>query len=417
MKLLRILFPRRHPVQSGPASGRHVTGAMVAALLAALLLAAGFSPASAQTAPEIAAPQAILLDYDSGSVLFERAADTSSAPASITKLMTMAVVFGEITSGRLSPDQEFKVSEYAWRRGGAPSGGSTMFAAVNSMIKVSDLLRGAIIPSGNDGAIVLAEGISGNELAFTGKMNQEAKRLGLTGSAFVNASGLADPDQKTTPRDMAKVAIHIIRDYPDLYKIYSEPDFLWNKIRQNNRNPLLGMSLGADGFMTGYQKDAGFNLVGSAIQNGQRLVVVIMGAKSEKERAEDARKLLEWGFRSFESRTLFEAGQIVGEATLYGGERNGAPLTSDTPIRVLIPRNGDEKLVARIRFEGPIPAPVEKGEVLARLMVYRGEQLSLEVPLVAAETVPAGPLWRRAMDGAYELMVSLLRQGYAKITG
>ncbi|WP_428030205.1 D-alanyl-D-alanine carboxypeptidase family protein [Ancylobacter sp.] len=412
MSLLPILFPGRTLVD-GSVAARRASGWLAA--LAFLCL--GLIPAAAQTPPDIASPQAILLDFDSGSVLFERAADTSSAPASIAKLMTMAVVFGEISAGRLSQDAEFKVSEYAWRRGGAPSGGSTMFAGLNSTIKVSDLLRGAIIPSGNDGAIVLAEGISGNELAFTVKMNQEAKRLGLTGSAFVNVSGLADPDQKTTPRDMAKVAAHIIRDYPDLYKIYSEPDFLWNKIRQSNRNPLLAMSLGADGFMTGYQKDAGFNLVGSAVQNGQRLIVVIMGAKSEKERAEDARKLLEWGFRSFESRTLFEAGQIVGEATLYGGERNGAPLTSDGPVRVLVSRTGDEKLVARIRFDGPIPAPVEKGEVVARLMVYRGEQLALDLPLVAAETVPAGPLWRRAMDGAYELVVSLLRQGYAKLTG
>lgn len=412
MRLLRIMFPGRSPAGVSTAA-RWAAGslAMLAFLIASLL------PGRAQTAPDISSPQAILLDFDSGSVLYERAADTPGPPASIAKLMTMAVVFGEIDAGRLSQDTEFKVSEYAWRRGGAPSGGSTMFAAVNSTIKVSDLLRGAIIPSGNDAAIVLAEGISGNELAFTVRMNQEAKRLGLTGSVFVNSSGLADPDQKTTPRDMAKIAGSIIREHPDLYKIYSEPDFLWNKIRQNNRNPLLGMSLGADGFMTGYEKDAGFNVVGSAIQNGQRLIVVIMGAKSEKERAEDARKLLEWGFRSFESRTLFEPGQIVGEATLYGGARNGAPLTSDAPIRVLVSRMGDEKLVARIRFEGPVPAPVKKGEELARLMVYRGDQLALETPLVAAETVPAGPLWRRAMDGAYELVVSLLRQGYAKLTG
>ena len=414
--MLHIIRPvRNSDVVAGPY--RRLCGVLLAAGLAVAALIPTAVPLAAQNQPDIAAPQAILMDFESGSVLFERAADTSSPPASIAKLMTMAVVFREIAEGRLSQDQEFKVSEYAWRRGGAPSGGATMFAGVNTHIKVSDLLRGAIIPSGNDAAIVLAEGISGNELAFTVKMNAEAKRLGLTGSTFVNASGLADPDQKSTPRDMAKTAMHIIGAYPELYRIYSEPDFLWNKIRQSNRNPLLGMSLGADGFVTGYQKEGGFNLVGSAIQNGQRLIVVIMGSKSEKERAEDARKLLEWGFRSFESKLLFEAGQIVGEATLYGGERGGAPLTSPNPIRVLIARNGDDKLVARIRFEGPIPAPVEKGAELARLFVYRGDQIALEVPLVAADSVPEGPLWRRAMDGAYELVVSLLRQGYAKLTG
>ncbi|TSJ61508.1 D-alanyl-D-alanine carboxypeptidase [Starkeya sp. 3C] len=409
--MLSMIGPNRH------LSGLPIIRRIACAALLVVGLAALAVPALAQSQPDIASPQAILIDFESGSVLFERAADTSSPPASIAKMMTMAVVFREIAEGRVSPDTEYKVSEYAWRRGGAPSGGATMFAALNSQIKVSDLLRGAIVPSGNDAAIVLAEGMAGNELAFTVKMNEEAKRLGLTGSSFVNVSGLADPAQKTTPRDMAKIAAHIIRSYPDLYKIYSEPDFLWSKIRQSNRNPLLGMSLGADGFVTGYQKDAGYNLVGSAIQNGQRLIVVIMGSKTEKERAEDARRLLEWGFRSFESRLLFEPGQVVGEATLYGGARGGAPLVGTGPIYVLVSRTGDEKVTARIRYEGPIPAPVEKGAVLARLQVYRGDQLALDVPLAAAETVPQGPLWRRAMDGAYELVVSLLRQGYAKLTG
>jgi len=291
-----------------------------------------------------------------------------------------------------------------------------MFAALNSSIAVADLMRGVIIQSGNDAAIILAEGISGNELSFAAKMNDEARRIGLTNSRFHNSNGLPDPDQKTSARDMSKLAVHLIRTYPDFYAIYGEKDFLWNKIRQRNRNPLLDMSLGADGLKTGYLKESGFNLVGSAVQGDQRLVVVIMGAKSEKERAEDARRLLEWGFRSFESRLLFDEGQIVGEATLYGGERGGAPLTGAGPIRVLVPRSGDERVSARIRYEGPIMAPVVKGAEIARLDVYRGEQLALQVPLVAAEDVARGPLWRRAMDGAYELMVDLIRQGYTKLT-
>lgn len=384
--------------------------------LAALAFVAVFTPIAARSqAPTIAAPQAILLDYDSGTVLYERAADTPNFPGSVAKMMAMAVVFREIEEGRLSPDTEFKVSEYAWRRGGAPSGGATMFAGLNTSIKVSDLLRGAIIPSGNDATIILAEGIAGNELGFSVKMNEEAKRIGMTGSSFHNSNGLSDPDQKTTARDLAKLASFIIRTYPDLYRIYSEPDFLWNKIRQSNRNPLLGMSLGADGFQTGYLKEAGFNLVGSAVQGDQRLIVVILGSKTEKERAEDARKLLEWGFRSFESRPLFEAGQIVGEATLYGGQSGGVPLTGTSAIKLLVPRNGDERITARIRYEGPIRAPIQKGAELARLEISRGDQIALEVPLVAAESVAEGPLWRRAMDGAYELVVGLLRDGYAKI--
>lgn len=382
-------------------------------LMAGLLCAA--TSGYAQQGPSIAAPQAILVDFDSGTVLFEKAADTQNFPASLAKLMTMAVVFREVAEGRLSPDAELKVSEYAWRRGGAPSGGATMFAALNSSIKISDLMRGAIIPSGNDAAIILAEGIAGNELAFSVKMNDEAKRLGLESSSFHNPNGLSDPDQKTTARDLARLAAHIIREYPDLYKIYSEPDFTWSKIRQNNRNPLLGMSLGADGFMTGYLKESGFNLVGSAVQDGQRLIVVIMGAKTDKERAEDARKLLEWGFRSFESRLLFGQDQTVGEATLYGGMKGSVPLVGTGPIKVLVPRSGDERISARIRYEGPIVAPVEKGAKVARLEVSRGDQVALEVPLYASDTVEAGPLWRRALDGAYELMVGLLRQGYDEV--
>ncbi|MFT0859883.1 D-alanyl-D-alanine carboxypeptidase family protein [Ancylobacter sp. G4_0304] len=383
-------------------------------LVLALLAIPG--AAQAQQAPTIASPQAILLDYDSGTVLFERSADTQNFPGSLAKLMSMAVVFREITEGRLSPDTEFQVSEYAWRRGGAPSGGATMFAALKSSIKVSDLIRGAIIPNGNDATIILAEGIAGNELGFATMMNNEAKRLGLDNSRFTNTNGLSDPDQKTSARDLATLAAHIIRTYPDYYKVYSEPDFLWSKIRQNNRNPLLGMSLGADGFQTGYLKEAGFNLVGSAVQGDQRLIVVIMGAKTDKERAEDSRKLLEWGFRSFESRVLFEKGQEVGEAALYGGNRGGAPLTGVDTIRILVPRTGDQRITARIQYEGPVMAPVEKGTELARLRVFRGDQVALDVPLVASQSVAEGPLWRRAMDGAYELVVGLLRQGYNKLT-
>ncbi|MBS7542594.1 D-alanyl-D-alanine carboxypeptidase family protein [Ancylobacter oerskovii] len=383
-----------------------------------IVLVAAFSgsPAQAQSQPPvIASPQAILVDYESGTVLFERGADTRVAPGSIAKMMTTAVVFQELAEGRLTLDTSYKVSEYAWRHGGAPSGGATMFAGINTSIKVSDLLRGAIIPSGNDATIILAEGIAGNELAFAQKMNEEAKKIGLTDSVFANASGLSDPTQLTTARDMMRLATHIIRQFPQFYTIYSEADFLWNKIRQSNRNPLLGMSLGADGFQTGYLKESGFNLVGSAIQNDQRLILVILGAKSDKERAEDARKLFEWGFRAFEAKLLFDKGQVVGEAALYGGERGGVPLAGTSAIRLLVPRNGAERINARILYEGPIDAPVAAGTELARLRVMRGDQLALEVPLVAAEDVVRGPLWRRALDGAYELVVGLARQGFSKL--
>lgn len=409
---LKNAIRRRPPGLIGPLGLTVHLIALIFGLL--LILRADDVQAQAQM-PAIASPSAILVDYDSGTVLFEKNPDTKIAPGSIAKMMATAVVFGEIAAGRLTPDTEFKVSEYAWRRGGAPAGGATMFAGLNTSIKVSDLLRGAIIPSGNDATIILAEGISGNELAFSQKMNDEAKKIGMTDTIFMNSNGLSDPGQLTTARDMMRLAVHIIREYPEFYKIYSESDFLWNKIRQNNRNPLLAMSLGADGFQTGYLKESGFNLVGSAVQNNQRLVLVVLGAKTDKERAEDARKLLEWGFRSFEAKLLFDKGQTVAEATLYGGARGGVPLVGTEPIRLLVPRNGDDRINAKVQYEGPIDAPVKAGTELARLRVYRGDQLALDVPLVAAEDVEQGPLWRRALDGAYELAVGLARDGYNKL--
>ncbi|MFK8251244.1 D-alanyl-D-alanine carboxypeptidase family protein [Ancylobacter terrae] len=396
------------------------TGVLIRALagLMAVALLTTAEPAAAQVEPPaIGAVAAILIDYDSGTVLYEKSADQQIAPASLTKLMTMAVVFKELREKRLTPDTEFTVSEYAWRKGGAPSGSSAMFAALNSRVAVHDLMRGVIIQSGNDAAIVFAEGIAGNEMAFAGKMNDEAKAIGLTNSDFRNSNGLPDPDQKTTARDMSRLAIHIIRTYPEYYAIYGEREFTWNKIRQMNRNPLLGLSLGADGLKTGFLKESGYHVVGSAVQNGQRLVVVVMGSKSEKERAEDARKLLDWGFRSFESKLLFDQGQVVGDASVHGGTLGGVPLTGVGPIRVLVARNGTERVTAKIQYTGPIEAPVAKGAEVARLRVFRGEQAALDVPLVAAEDVPVGPLWRRAVDGAYELGVTLVRQGYAKFKG
>src|SRR5919112_5884863 len=222
----------------------------------------------------------------------------------MAKTMAAEVVFSQLKSGRLSMDTEFTVSENAWRKGGGGSGGSSMFAKVNTPVRLEDLLRGLIVQSGNDAAIAIAEGIAGTEENFARMMNERAKQIGLTKSTFRNATGYGDPAQKVTVRDLAKLALHIIDTYPDLYKIFGERDFTWNKIRQQNRNPLLAMGIGADGLKTGHTRDAGYGLVGSAVQNGLRLIVVVNGLKTASERANEARKLLEWGFRGFESRVL-----------------------------------------------------------------------------------------------------------------
>ncbi|MBE7247646.1 MAG: D-alanyl-D-alanine carboxypeptidase, partial [Actinomycetospora chiangmaiensis] len=230
---------------------RTVLSLLVARLVVPLAMAAALAaPAQAQSF-QTAAPHAILIDADSGSVLFEKAADERFSPASMAKLMTTDIVFEALKSGRLSMDTEFTVTEDAWKRGGAGGGGSSMFAQVNSRIKMSDLLRGLIVQSGNDAAITIAENMAGTEESFAGLMNQRAKEIGLTNSTFRNATGYSAPDQKVTARDMAKLAIHIIDTYPDLYKIFAEKEFTWNKIRQQNRNPLLALDIGADGLKTG----------------------------------------------------------------------------------------------------------------------------------------------------------------------
>ena len=284
------------------------------AVVATVLSGAG----SAQTI-STSAKFALLEDYDTGAALFDKASEESMAPASTSKLLVAEMVFREVKEGRLKLDDKFHVSEYAWRTGGAHAHGSAMFLDVKSEVRVEDLLRGLIIQSGNDAAIVLAEGLGGSEDAFVGLMNKRAAELGLAHSHFTNAWGRSDPDERVTARDMAKLAHHIISDYPDFYHYFGEKDFTWNKIHQMNRNPLLTMNLGADGLKTGDTAESGFGLVGSAVQDGQRLILVVNGLKTAAERGEESRKLLNWGFRAFDARTFFQPGDTVGRAQVYGG--------------------------------------------------------------------------------------------------
>ena len=388
--------------------------AVLAAALAALLATV---PVRAQAPAQIqvSAPHAILIDFDSGTVLYAKAADVPTPPASMSKLMTMAVVFRELKNGDLKLTDQIPISEYAWRRGGAPAGGSAMFAAIHSRVPVPDLLRGAIVQSGNDATIAFAEAIAGNELAFSEKMNALARELGLTNSTFRNASGLHDPDQKASVRDLAKLAVHIIRNYPEHYKIFGEREFTWNKIRQQSRNPLLALSLGADGLKTGFIKESGYGIVGSAGQGGARLIVAINGTRSEKERIDDARRLLEWGFRAFDSRLLFREGTTVGEARVFGGDRRYVPLMGAGAIRLLSQRGTADRLLVRVAYTGPLRPPIAQGAEVARLKVMRGNAVALDVPLYAAVDVGEGSLTQRALDGAFELAGGLVRSGLDQI--
>src|SRR5580693_5206633 len=301
------------------------------------------------------APTAILIEASSGSVLFEKNADELRAPSSMMKLMTAEVVFNAIKKGDIKLSDEYRVSENAWRRGGAPSGTSTMFAAINSKVSVDDLLHGAIIPSGNDACIALAEGLAGNERIFaTDFMTKRARELGLPKSTFGNSNGLPDPGNKMTVRELAKLARYVILDYPEFYKLFGEKEFTWNKIRQQNRNPLLNSLEGADGLKTGYTKEGGYGMVGSAVQNGERLIVVVNGLEDPEDRASEAKKMLEWGYRNFETRTLFAAEQPIGYARVFGGESRSVKLASREPIKVMVQKNGTDKLIARVIYNGPV---------------------------------------------------------------
>ena len=363
----------------------------------------------------IIAPHAILIDAENGGVLYERDPDKLIFPASLAKLMTAEYVFHELKEGRIKLTDEYPVSENAWRKGGAPSHGSTMFAAIHSKISVDDLLHGMIIQSANDACIVLAEALAGTENEFADKLTKRAREIGLTKSVFTNSNGLPDPNEHVTTRELGMLARYIIVNYPEFYKIFGQADFTWNKIRQPNRNPLLGTVDGADGLKTGFTKEAGYGIVGSAVQDGVRLIVVVNGEKSAKERADEAKKLLEWGFHTFEPRNLFAEGQIIGSAKVYGGARGSVPLKAPGLVKIMVPKSGGERLIARIAYQGPVPAPIVEGQQIAELRVWRDDKLVLRTPLMAASSVERGSMPGRALDAMTEMVIALFRAGAERL--
>lgn len=362
----------------------------------------------AQVQFESVAKHAILVDHESGTVLFQKDADGPMEPASMAKLMTIAVVFNELRSGRLSLDTELFVSENAWRTGGAASGGSTMFAELNSRISVENLLRSVIIQSGNDASIILAEGIAGTEGTFAVMMNELAAEIGLTGSHFTNSTGLPDPDMYVTARDLATLARYLIREFPEYYHIFSEPEFEWNNIKQSNRNSLVEMGIGVDGLKTGHTETAGYGSVVSTDEGGRRLVAVVHGLDSMSQRTEEAQKLITWGTRAFERLPAFAAGQIIGYADVYGGEEGSVGLIGEGSVDLYLPRGSRRCLTADITYQGPLLPPVTAGDRVAELHVYCDDQLIQTAPLYAAEDVEQGGIVRRATDAIKQLALGWL---------
>src|SRR6267143_246864 len=359
--------------KSRPAIGRSWRGLIAAVVVLAVgwggvVLAANNSVQGAKKADNAfdgAAPTAILIEASSGSVLFEKNADELRAPSSMMKLMTAEVVFHAIKQGEVKLTDEYRVSENAWRKGGAPAGGSTMFAAIHSKISVDDLLHGAIIQSGNDACMVLAEGIAGNERIFANMMNKRARELGMTQSTFANSNGLPDPGNKMTVRELANLARYLIQTYPDFYKLFGEREFTWNKIRQQSRNPLLTSLEGADGLKTGFTKEGGYGM--------------------------------------------------VGYAKVFGGARRSVKLASPEPIKVMVQKNGTDKLIARVVYSGPVRAPIEPGQPVGIVRVWRGANIAVEAPVFAAEPIARGSTVRRAIDGVSELVIGMFRAGAEKL--
>jgi D-alanyl-D-alanine carboxypeptidase (penicillin-binding protein 5/6) len=377
----------------------HKLGHFIAALLLALT---AFSTAQAQEF-DTKAPFAILMDYESGTVLFNKAGDERLEPASMAKLMTLAVVFDLLQTNKLQPTDEFFISEHAWRDGGARSGGSTMFAELNSKVPVIDLVRSVIIQSGNDAAIALAEGIAGTETAFAQMMNRLGQEIGLTGSSFVNSTGLPDPDQYSTARDLATIARFLIAQFPEYYPIFAEKEFTWNKIRQLNRNSLLEVGIGVDGLKTGHTEASGYGEVVSTNASGRRLIGVLHGMKSMNERAEEARKLITWGTRGFELVPVYAEGQEVRKVPVYGGAEAEVAVVGKGNISLFLPKGAQNCPQADVVYNAPIRPPVAKGQQLAMLIVKCNDKVVQQTPLYAGADVADGDIVRKATDALKEL--------------
>jgi len=346
---------------------------------------------------ETKAKYAILMDADTKAVLYQKNADTLMSPASMSKLVTIALVFKALKDGQISPEDDFYVSENAWRKGGGVSGTSSMFAPLNKRVKLSDLLQGIIVQSGNDASIVLAEGLAGSEEAFARMMTDYARRIGLKNSTFGNSTGLPHPDQLMTARELALLALHIKSEYPDYYRYFSQKRYNYKKYKFYNRNPLIHLPIGIDGLKTGYTKDSGYGIVGSGEHEGRRLVFVVNGLDSKKERKLEARRLYEWGLRGFKSFNLYKADEEVSSALVWGGDSMYVPLVGNDGVRVLLPRTISDKkrLKASVVYKKPLKAPIRKGDQVAVLRVKGGDSSVSEVPLYAGEDIQRASFLRR----------------------
>lgn len=381
--------------------------ALTVSFLVAAAVAQAQPVADPSTELQSNARHALMMDYETGAVLLSKDGDVAMPPASMAKLMTVAILFEKLKHGELRLEDTFTVSERAWRLSVAGKNESSkMFVSIGSQIKVSDLLRGIIIQSGNDACTVVAEHFSGSEEAFSDLMNAEAKKIGLVNSVFKNASGLPHPEMHVTAHDLARLAAYLIREFPEYYAIFSEREFTWNKIKQGNRNLLLGTYEGADGLKTGHTADSGYGMVASAVQDGRRLILVVNGLANETERASETKRLLDIGFREFRSYALLKAGDVVGEAEVWAGDERTVPLSVRQPVKLMMRRASRDGLKVVLNYNEPVMSPVQRGQELGKLTITAPGIPDMVVPVFAGAEVDSGGVFTQIKVGVKELLSS-----------
>lgn len=362
------------------------------------------APALAQSVvlPETSAKQAYVVDFDTGAVLFDKNGTERMPTSSMSKVLTSVVVDDAIRSGQISKDTKFKVSEKAWK-----TGGSRMFLDVNTEVSVDDLIHGVIIQSGNDACVVLAEGVAGSEANFVAMMNQKAEEIGMTDSHFMNSNGWPDPNHYSTAKDLTKLAVYLIRNYPEEYKMYSDKEFTYNNIKQGNRNPLLYRNIGADGVKTGHTEDGGYGLIGSAVAGGRRVVVVINGTDSMQARADEFAKLMEWALTSFKNVEVLKKGAVLAEVPVVLSEQKSVKLIASDGYAATVPAFSKEASKVSVTYKSPAVAPIKAGDVLGTASFKLANGDIKEVPLVADVDAPQSSFFKRLTEKLMILLVGV----------
>ncbi len=405
------------PGMSARTKAAHVVWPFIKAIVAALAVVpcvlAGIAAGHAQTPPARdfvpKVKHVMLMDGDTGGILYRFNADQLISPASMSKIMTVAIAFKLMKAQKLKPSDEFVMSVNAWRKGGAPSGTSAMMVPVHTKVRLDELLQGIIVQSGNDAAIAVAEGIAGNEDAFARLMTEEGKQIGLKQSKFRNATGLFHPEHLMTVQELGVLTRHIIREYPEYFPMFGQKEFHYRRHKFVNRNSLLFADPNVDGMKTGNLKESGYGMVATAKMNGRRLIAVVAGAKSEAERRDEVRRLLDWGSSSVSEFKLFEANEVVGRARVWGGSSFYVPLVGNGDVNVWLPKfPAAQRLKGEIVYASPLKAPVKKGDEVARLRVTSTSNAMQEVPLYAAEDVDQGGMVRRGLDSLAHLALRLI---------